>query len=71
MKYHPFMDIIRKYTQFIVRDEEKFFDALRNDKKVNGNVIKLIRVNEGHCSITDTILDINLVKHMYSCIDKL
>lgn len=71
MKYQPFMDIIRKYTQFIVRDEEKFFDALRNDKKVDGNVIKLIRVNEGHCSITDTMLDVNLVKHVYSCIDKL
>lgn len=38
MKYQPFMDIIKKYTQFIVRDEEKFFDALRNDK-VDGNVI--------------------------------
>jgi len=70
-KYQPFMDIIKKYTHFIVRDEELFFNALRNDKKVDGNVIKLIRVNEGHCNIVDTILDINLVKHVYSCIDKL
>jgi len=70
-KYDPYIDTIKTYTRYIIHDEKLFLDILQNDKKVNGTVLKLIRVHDGHSDIVKTVIDTKLVKQIYLCINRL
>ena len=70
-KYDAYLDTIKQYTKYIVHDEKLFLDILQNDKKVNGDIIKLIQVHDGHSDIVETVIDMKLVKHVYLCINRL
>src|SRR6056300_1039265 len=70
-KYNNFMDMMKSYTCHIKHDEELFLNVLQNDKKVTGNTINLIKVENGVSCMVKTKVDINMVKHVYSYVSKL
>lgn len=70
-KYNNFMDMMKSYTCHIKHDEELFLNVLQNDKKVTGDTVNLIKVENGVSCMVKTKVDINMVKHIYSYVSKL
>lgn len=70
-KYIVFGEKIRRYSTHIKRDEQLFLQSLRNDKKMRGNRLSLIKVENGTSQMIDTVVDLNMVKTIYSYIDSL
>lgn len=70
-KYHSFVDMMKVYTGHIKHDEELFLNVLQNDKKVTGDTVNLIKVENGVSCMVKTKVDINMVKRIYSYVSKL
>jgi 3-dehydroquinate synthase len=70
-KYNNFMDMMKSYTCHIKHDEELFLNVLQNDKKVTGDTVNLIKVENGVSCMVKTKVDINMVKRIYSYVSKL
>ena len=69
-KYNNFMDMMKSYTCHIKHDEELFLNVLQNDKKVTGDTVNLIKVENGVSCMVKTKVDINMVKRIYSYVSK-
>src|SRR5210317_1946726 len=59
-RYKPYMDIIKKYTKYIVLDEDLLLEYLKSDKKVLSDEITLINCRE----FIKVKLDFKLVKEI-------
>ena len=59
-RYKPYMDIIKKYTKYIVLDEDLILMYLKSDKKVLSDEITLINCRE----FINVKLDFKLVKEI-------
>jgi len=70
-KYSRFLEKMRRYAVHIKYDESLFFEILQNDKKMNGNILKLIKVENGASHMVGTVADLNMVKRVYSYIHNL
>ena len=70
-KYSPFLNTMKLYTVHIKYDEDIFLSVLQNDKKMLGDTLHLIKVENGVSSMVKTIVDVNMVKKVYSYIDNL
>lgn len=70
-KYLPFLHTMKLYTSHIKHDEDLFLEILQNDKKMIGDTLHLIKVENGMSCIVKTKVDVNVVKSIYSYIHKL
>jgi 3-dehydroquinate synthase len=70
-RYSVFSEKMKRYSRHITRDEALFLSVLRNDKKMNGDILNLIKVEHGHSHMVQTHTDVNMVKKVYSYIDNL
>lgn len=70
-KYNLLNEKVKKYSKHIVRDEDLFLKVLQSDKKARGNILNLIKVENGTSQIIETRMDLNLVKNIYSYIDNI
>ena len=68
-RYSVFSEKMKRYARHIIRDEALFLSVLRNDKKMNGDILNLIKVEHGHSHMVQTHTDVNMVKRVYSYID--
>lgn len=70
-KYSKFLDKMKKYSKHIKHDEKLFFATLQNDKKMKGDTLNLIKVENGVSYMVETVVDMNMVKRVYSYIHNL
>lgn len=70
-RYSIFLEKMKIYSRHITRDAALFLSVLRNDKKMNGDILNLIKVEHGHSHMVHTHTDVNMVKKVYSYIDNL
>lgn len=70
-KYSPFLNTMKLYTVHIKYDEDIFLSVLQNDKKMLGDTLHLIKVENGVSSMVKTIVDVNMVKNIYSYVLKI
>jgi 3-dehydroquinate synthase len=70
-RYCVFAEKMKRYSRHIKRDESLFLSILQNDKKMNGEILNLIKVENGNSHMVKTVTDLNMVKKVYSYIDNL
>lgn len=70
-KYLPFIHTMKLYTNHIKHNEDLFLEIVQNDKKMVGDTLNLIKVENGISCIVKTKVDINVVKSIYSYIHNL